>query len=132
MKLTKIEETNSPLLHRKTFVFSAEFEGPTPKKDDLTKTIVAQLKVKPELVSIKKIQQIFGENKAKVIVNIYNSLEDLKKIEKVKEKKKEKPKKEETPKQEVKEEKIKEENDKETKTKEQEAKPKVDEVQDKQ
>ncbi len=122
MKITKIEETNFPLLHRKTFVYSAEFEGPTPKKDDFIKTISAQLKTKPELISIKKIQQIFGENRAKVIVNIYSSVEDLKKIEKIKE-----TKKEEKPKEEV-----KEENGKETKTKEQESEPKVDKVQDKQ
>ena len=113
MSLTKIKETNSPLLHRKAYVFSLDSEGPTPKKQDAVKFISANLKVKSELIFIKKIDQAFGENKSKVIANVYDSVENLRKIEKVKEEKKE-PSQEEPKKVEEK----KQENDQEGKTKE--------------
>jgi len=112
MSLTKIKETNSPLLHRKTYLFSLDSEGPTSKKQDAIKLIASSLKIKPEVIFIKKIDQAFGENKSKVIANVYDSVENLKKIEKVKEEEKEQ--KQEEPQVEEK----KQENDQKGKTKE--------------
>jgi len=127
MNLTKKNEHDESLLHRKRVVFDLDFLGPTPKKELIRQAVSKQLKIKPETVFIKKIRQKFGENKAEIITHIYSSEKDLKKVERTKEaKSKEEPKKEEKPKEEVKE------NDKKTKTKEQESKPEVEKVQDKQ
>ena len=99
MNLKKLDERDMPLLNRKRVNFMIEFSGPTPNKKDILKDISTNLKTKEDLIAIRHIYQKFGLNKAKVIVNVYNKVEDLKDFEP---KKKKVEAQKEVPKQEVK------------------------------
>jgi ribosomal protein S24E len=122
-KLDKTEE--KPLLARKEVAGKMTFEGKaTPSNADVAKAIASELKTDEKLVVVKHIYTAFGSCEAEIQAYVYNTEEDLKKIE-PKEKKKgekkegegeeapaeaapaEKPaeeKKEEAPKEEKKEE----------------------------
>ena len=43
--------------------------------------MAVSLKINEDLIAIKKISQLFGEHKARVLAYIYNNAEDLKKYE---------------------------------------------------
>jgi ribosomal protein S24E len=100
---------------------------PTPKTSEIKKAVAAELKADENLVIIKEIYTKYGEGTSKIKAFAYNNLEELKKLEKYVEPKKEEPKAEEkpaeqpkveeAPKEEVKEE--PKENGKESKTEEQ-------------
>jgi ribosomal protein S24E len=83
-----------PLLSRTRVGIEIEHPGKeTPSKSSIKKEVASILKVKEELISIRHIYSKYGKTKSKVIVHIYNTLEDLKRIEGLKEE----PKKEEKP-----------------------------------
>lgn len=87
----KIEKTEEkPLLARKEIAASIMFEGKaTPSNDEVRKQIASGLKVDEKVVVVKHIYTSFGSSEAKVEAYVYNTEEDLKKIEpKVKEAKK--------------------------------------------
>ncbi|MDD5331933.1 MAG: hypothetical protein PHE43_03910 [Candidatus Nanoarchaeia archaeon] len=88
MKLSLIKETEMPLLLRKRQTYELEFEKATPKKEDIKKEISKVAKAPEELISIRHIYQKYGIQKAKVIAHVYNTQEDLNKIEKINKKKK--------------------------------------------
>jgi ribosomal protein S24E len=101
-----------PLLSRKRVNFDLFFEGATPSEKDIVENVASVLKAKQELISVRHIYTKYGESKAKVIIHLYNTIEELKNIEEFKKKKKKGNKKEgeqatpqQQPKQEVKEEK---------------------------
>ena len=79
-----LERKNSPLLNREEILLGMEFEGATPKKEELRKKFIEFLKVKEDCLIIKKVQQESGRTRVKVKVYIYKSGEDLKRIEEVK------------------------------------------------
>ncbi len=82
MKLTLIKELEAPLLARKRLNFEVDYSGSkTPSKEEVKKTIAVLQKVKEELISIRHIYPRFGKCKAKAIVHIYKTLQDLKKYE---------------------------------------------------
>lgn len=120
IKLTK--EREAPLLSRKRIQFEVDYLGSkTPSKDDIKKTVASLQKVKEELVAVRHIYPSFGKSKAKIIVHIYKTLQDLKKYEPKKKKKKaeaEKQKEEKPKEEKPKEEKPKEEKQKEEKPEE--------------
>lgn len=112
MQLKIIQEKDSKLLERKELELDAFFEKGTPSNAEIKKGLSSSLKKPEELIVIKKIDQHYGVSKAHVFVYVYNDIEQLKKIEHIKEKKKEEGKKEsptqpaaETKKEEPKEEK---------------------------
>ncbi len=118
MKLNLIDEKAAPLLSRKRLKFEIDYSGgKTPSRADVRKMIAAAQKVKEDLVVIRHIYPKFGKSLAKVIVHLYDTVEDLKKYEVVIKDIKEKEKKEEAnsaapqeaPKEEKKEEAKKEE-----------------------
>ncbi len=88
MQLKIISEKESPLLGRKELELEASFEKATPSEAETKKEIASAIKIKEDLISIKKIHQLFGTKKAKIVVHIYNNVEQLKKLEDKKEKKK--------------------------------------------
>lgn len=105
MNIKLVKEITAPLLSRKALNFEIDYSGSkTPSKEDVRKTVAALQKVKEELVVVKHVYPKFGKGKAEIIVNIYNTLQDLKKYEpkprkekqkvEKQEKKAEKPKKE--------------------------------------
>ena len=79
-----LEKKSSPLLDREEFLLSLEFEGATPKKEELRKKFIEFLKVKEDCLIIKKVQQESGRTRVKIKVYVYKSGEDLKRIEEVK------------------------------------------------
>lgn len=124
MKL--IKEQESPLLDRKTVYFESMFErNRTPSRVEVKMQLSTILKVKPELIAIKKIQNHYGQNKISITANIYKNTETLRTLETAKKKESAREKKETTEEKkkarEKKEEAKEEENAKETKTKEQSA-----------
>jgi ribosomal protein S24E len=85
MKLNIITENKNDLLGRKDFIFNMEFDGATPKTADVKKEIASISKSKEEVVVIKVIKNNYGQGKAEVRAHIYDSLDDLKKLEKYEE-----------------------------------------------
>jgi|SRR3989344_8755153 len=95
LNLKILNEKQKKLLDRKEVELEAIYDKATPKKEEMLKEISSLLKIKENLIVLKKINQIFGASKAKVLVYVYASEESLKKVEpkekKSKEKKEEKP-----------------------------------------
>ena len=91
MKLNIIAEKKSDLLGRKEFEFNIEFEGSTPKTNDVKSEIAKLTKLEENLIVIKAIKNKYGEEKAIAYAYIYTSLDDLKKLEKYEEPAKETP-----------------------------------------
>ena len=132
-----ISKEKSSLIDRTELLAEFPHIGkPTPKASEIKKVVAAELKADENLVIIKEIYTQYGEGTSKIKAYAYNNLEELKKLEKYVEPKKEEkpaeqPKAEEAPKEEVKEqpkveeapkEEIKEEpkeNGEESKTEEQ-------------
>ena len=96
MKITQLKEEESKLLNRKDGIYEIEFDKSTPSNDQVKKAIAEFKKVDENLLVITRVRQIFGIKKAKVVVKLYNSQEDLKKVEvRNKKQKKKEEKKEE-------------------------------------
>ena len=90
MNLKKLNETDFPLLNRKNIDFEIEFTGATPKKEDVLKSVSAALGKNEDLISIKRIHQKYGVNKAEIKVHVYDKVEDLRSFELFNKKSKEK------------------------------------------
>ncbi|MFH1592802.1 MAG: hypothetical protein ABIB47_05540 [Candidatus Woesearchaeota archaeon] len=93
MQIKKLQEIDSNLLSRKELDLEATYDKATPSKVELKKQIASALKVKEELIAIKKIHQIFGTKKAKIKAYLYKDEKLMKKLEAKKEKKKKEEKK---------------------------------------
>ena len=126
-----ISKEKSKLLDRTEVKAELSHIGkPTPSNNEIKKEIAKELKADEGLVIIKEIKTKYGEGTSLVLAFAYDNLEELKKLEKYEEPKKEEPSKaeeapaeqpkEEAPKAEEKpKEEIKEENGKETETEKQ-------------
>lgn len=80
LKITSTDE--KPLLARKEIKGELSFpEKATPSNDEVGKAIASQLKVNEKTVVVKHIYTAFGSSDAKVEAYVYNTDEDLKKIE---------------------------------------------------
>lgn len=88
MDIKLINEKEEPILSRKVSTFAIEFSNKTPAKDEVKKTIVAQLKVNEDVVALKKIAQEFGQRKATATVYVYKDAKSLKQFEEINKKKK--------------------------------------------
>jgi len=87
-----ISEGETPLLSRKRYSIEVEhFDSATPKKDGLKKEVAKLLNVNEDLVVVRHVYTKYGYGKSKIIVHVYNKVEDLQRLEKKKERK-EKPK----------------------------------------
>jgi ribosomal protein S24E len=103
MKILKKDK--SKLIDRVEVLIEYQHIGkPTPSTNEIKKEISNELKAKEELVIVKDINTKFGEGNSLIRVHVYDNLEELKKLEKYEE-----PKKEEAPIEESKEEKPSEE-----------------------
>lgn len=82
-------EKENPLLGRKRMAFEIDHKnGPTPSKESIKKKASELLKVNENLIVLKHIYTKFGNNKSKVIINVYNDERDLKSLETFNKKKK--------------------------------------------
>ena len=90
-----LNESYSKLLHQKTIEAEVAHSGKaTPPAQEIKKEIAKTAKAKEELIIIKKINTDFGSGSSVVTAYIYDSEEDLKKIEPTTKHMKEKVKKE--------------------------------------
>ncbi|ENO11846.1 ribosomal protein S24E [Thermoplasmatales archaeon SCGC AB-539-C06] len=88
MGIKIIEKKENPLLARTKILAEISFEKATPSNDEVKKQIASEVKADENLVVVKNIYTQYGSTSAKVTAFVYNSKEDLEKIEP-------KPKKEE-------------------------------------
>ena len=125
MAVTIKKTEEKPLLARKEVDAHVVFEGKaTPSNAEVAKAIASELKTDEKLVVVKHIYTAYGSSEAEIEAYVYNTDEDLKKIEPKKKKAEKKEgeapaeeakeapkeeKKEEAPKEEKKEEPAKEE-----------------------
>lgn len=120
MELVITEKIEQPLLSRIKVVGEITFDAATPSNDDLCKAISTELKCAQNVISVQNIYTKFGEKRANISAYVYDNEENMKKIERIKEKKK-KEGEEEAPKEEAKKETPKEED--KTEKKKEESKP---------
>ena len=80
MKLKKLE-TKKSALPREEYVFELVYDKVTPTRLNVKENVSSELKVKPEVVIISKINTEYGHRKALVHVNVYKDAETLAKIE---------------------------------------------------
>ena len=92
------DEKNSVLPRREIVLESSHASKPTPNNSEVMEEVSKLLKCKKDLIIIKKIDTKFGSNIAKIKAHIYDNIEDMKIIERIKEK----PKSEENKEQESK------------------------------
>lgn len=89
IKINKVEE--KPLLARKEISGHIMFEGKsTPSNENVRKAIASELKADEKLVIVKHIYTSFGSSEASIEAYVYNTEEDLKRIEPKQKKKEEK------------------------------------------
>ena len=89
----KITETKKEdLLFRTVVKAEVLFEGAkTPSNDEIKKAIASHLKSEESLVVMKKIDPQFGRSQADILAYVYNTKEDIIKIEPKKQEKKAAP-----------------------------------------
>lgn len=86
--MLKIERQEyKPLLSR-TEVTATISSSSTPKKTEIQEKLSEKFNKEKELVVVKHIYQKFGKHEARVIAYVYDSLEAMKKFEKIKKKEK--------------------------------------------
>ncbi len=81
MELDIIKEKETPLLSRKRVTAWVNYEGATPSRVEMVKEFAKKAKVAPEKIIIKHMYTRFGQQDLKLIVNIYNNPENLKRLE---------------------------------------------------
>jgi ribosomal protein S24E len=89
MKIVIKDEKKEELLSRKKVLLEITYKGSTPSKEEILKHAASTVKVESEKIIIKKVQPIFGEQKSLVYLHVYDNVDLIKKIEIIKEKKKE-------------------------------------------
>ena len=91
MNINILKQEKQPLLSRIEVSAKVEFNGSTPSREDITKSIATKLKQKEELTAIKHIYTEFGSQEAKVEAFIYDDKKVMSVLEKSKKKKGAKP-----------------------------------------
>uniref|UniRef100_A0A7J2TIQ5 Small ribosomal subunit protein eS24 n=1 Tax=Archaeoglobus fulgidus TaxID=2234 RepID=A0A7J2TIQ5_ARCFL len=78
----KIEaERYNPLLRRKEVYFRIKFDGKTPTRKEVREKLAGIMGAELERVVVQYIKTEFGKREAKCYAKIYDSAEDLKKVE---------------------------------------------------
>jgi len=85
MELEIQKQTDVPLLNRQRVSVMVTYDGgATPSILQFKDLISAKLKVHKDLVAIRHVYQSYGFTKAKVIVHVYKTREELLRLEKLK------------------------------------------------
>ena len=99
--VTRHASIHNKILDYKRIVLEVEHnKEKTPSNQDILNKITSELKINPELVKIKHIYSHYGISKSKIIVNVYNDINMLKRLEEIKKKPKVKKEKKQQAKQE--------------------------------
>lgn len=90
MELTIKEQKENPLLNRKEVYGEIQFKGATPSNKEVSAELAKKMKVNEGCIRIQHIYGTFGTQAASLEAHVYESKEQLDKIEpKIKEKKQE-------------------------------------------
>jgi len=83
MEVKIVSEKKNPLLQRKEVSFTVEHgdTGSTPPRKEMRRAVANALKADENLVFIKSFSTRTGTSMASGIVNVYDSLEQAKRIE---------------------------------------------------
>lgn len=90
MKIELVKEKEEKLFHRKELLVKLNFDKDTPSKQVVKKELSDHLKLNPELLTLNKVKQRFGERCADVFAYIYKDAASLKKLEVINKKQKKK------------------------------------------
>jgi len=81
MNLEVIQDRKNPLLNRRELDIIIAYESGTPKRDEVREEISKKFGVEKDRIIIEKMESLFGANKAKAHVHIYDAVEHAKKYE---------------------------------------------------
>ena len=82
MEINIINREENKLLNREEIVIDIEHKGEaTPKREELKKKIAAMIGKDEKLIVVEKILSEFGKQRSKAFIHVYNSEEDMKKLE---------------------------------------------------
>jgi small subunit ribosomal protein S24e len=81
MELEILKEKETPLLSRKRITLEATYEGKTPSRIDLRKSVAGKIKSPEDLVIVRHIYTKFGQQKAKIIAHVYSDPKTLLQLE---------------------------------------------------
>jgi small subunit ribosomal protein S24e len=82
MAIKIITNNENVLLDKKEIVAEIEFQGSTPNKAEVKKSIASTVGGDEKLVVVKIIKTGYGSQKAKVVAHVYNSKEQMLRLEK--------------------------------------------------
>lgn len=91
-----VNEKKNPILNRRELILSFPYLNKvTPKKEEVIKVVATALSTDEKLIALKKIAPIFGQQQARIYLNLYSDEKNLKRYEfinkKPKKSKEEKP-----------------------------------------
>lgn len=81
MKIEISSRKEEPLFKRESLVVTATFDGKTPSRSDFKQKLGTQLKLNPDLIVIRRMNQKFGDTTLSCEARIYKDVNTLKSIE---------------------------------------------------
>ncbi len=81
METEKIEKKKNELLGRLEVTATLNHEGATPKREEIKKLLCAKLAANPELAVLISTKTTYGKRTIDVLLHVYESAEQMKKIE---------------------------------------------------
>jgi small subunit ribosomal protein S24e len=83
MEVKIVSEKKNPMLKRKEVDFTVEHgdTGSTPSRKDIRKAVAVALKTDENIVFLKKFETKTGTHTAVGLANVYDSLEQAKRVE---------------------------------------------------
>ena len=81
MKVNIVKRTKNPLLKREEIEFALAESKAVPSRKEIAEKIGAQVNAKAGTVVIKLIETVFGSKAFKGTANVYESVEEAKRIE---------------------------------------------------
>jgi len=76
-----IQDRKNPLLNRRELDLLIAYESSTPKREDVRNALSEKYGVEAERIIVEKMESLFGTNKARAHVHIYDTVDDAKKYE---------------------------------------------------
>lgn len=81
MNIKIVKKIERPLLFRTELQAELHFDGATPNRTDIKKTLASALKVAEDTVAVRSVKTQFGKRSANFVANLYKTKEDLMKYE---------------------------------------------------
>ncbi|HDD66316.1 MAG TPA: 30S ribosomal protein S24e [Nitrososphaeria archaeon] len=81
MKIEIAQDKANPLLNRRELDVVISYESGTPKREEVREELSKMLGAEKERIIIEKMESIFGSNKARAHVHVYDTAEHAKRYE---------------------------------------------------